>query len=125
MKYIQVIIEEKSTASMPFATSMATFLNALCWSLYGVIEVNDPIVYIPNSIGLFLACIQLSLFVIYGFPPSVAAIEDYTEVKLSDKGDVETTLGNITVPNDTNFRNAVDTRSPLMRNDPKGAPSYV
>jgi hypothetical protein len=110
---------------MPFATSLATFLNALSWSLYGVIEVNDPIVYIPNSIGLFLACIQLSLFVIYGFPPTVAAIEDYTEIKLSDKGDVETTLDNITVSNDTNFRNGGDMRSPLMRNDPKSIPSYV
>lgn len=62
------VIKEKSTNSLPFLTSVTTFLNALSWALYGMVEANDPIIYIPNLIGLFLACIQLSLFVIYGFP---------------------------------------------------------
>jgi solute carrier family 50 protein (sugar transporter) len=92
---LRIIIEEKSTATLPFMTSITTFLNALSWTLYGIFEAQDPIVYVPNSIGLFLACIQLFLFVIYGFPPKIAAVENYTEIKSKTAQDISTKLAGL------------------------------
>lgn len=38
------VIREKSTASMPFLTSFATWCNALSWSLYGLLVADDVMV---------------------------------------------------------------------------------
>jgi solute carrier family 50 protein (sugar transporter) len=130
---LKIIIEEKSTATLPFMTSITTFLNGLCWTLYGFLEAHDPIVYVPNSIGLFLACIQLSLFVIYGFPPKVAAVEDYTEIKSSGTQDITIKLSSIA---DSNFKDESTASSnesnqfgtvisSLTHNDTKNLPNYV
>ena len=61
------VINEKSTKSMPFYTSLSSWLNGLSWTLYGVIVAKDIMLYIPSSIGFLLATIQLILYVIYGF----------------------------------------------------------
>jgi solute carrier family 50 protein (sugar transporter) len=65
---LQTVINEKSTNALPFAMSFTTFWNALSWSSYGVLIANDPMIYAPNAVGVVLASIQLSLFVIYGLP---------------------------------------------------------
>lgn len=67
LSVIKTVIEKKSTASLPFPTSFATWLNGLSWGLYGLLVVNDPLVYLPNAVGLMLATVQLSLFAKYGF----------------------------------------------------------
>jgi uncharacterized protein with PQ loop repeat len=106
---LRTVIEEKSTNSLPFATSLSTFLNALSWSLYGIIEANDPIVYIPNSIGFFLACIQLSLYVIYGLPTEPVEEAKYSVVYQAKPLEVsDFTL-----------------KTPLVKNDKKAVTSYV
>lgn len=130
---LRIIVNEKSTATLPFMTSITTFLNGLCWTLYGFLESHDPIVYVPNSIGLFLACIQLSLFVIYGFPPKMVAVEDYTEIKSSRTQDITIKLGSIADSNfkdeSTNFSNELNqfgtAISPLTHNDAKNLSNYV
>ena len=40
------VLNEKSTAAMPFMTSLATWGNAFSWSTYGLVVVNDPLVFI-------------------------------------------------------------------------------
>lgn len=85
---LATVIRQKSTNSLPFATSVATFFNALSWSLYGLLEANDAIVYVPNLIGLFLACIQLSLFVVYGMPSEAVEEPKYTVINLTKPTDV-------------------------------------
>ena len=105
---LRTVIVEKSTNSLPFATSITTFLNALSWSLYGVIEVNDPIVYTPNLIGLFLATIQLSLFIIYGFPSELPEETKYTVVYTTKTMEVDSNL-----------------KKSLITNEMKNIPSYV
>jgi solute carrier family 50 (sugar transporter) len=64
---LRTVIRDRSTVAMPFYTSMATWMNALSWSLYGIIIAHDVIIYLPNVIGLVLASVQLSLFAFYGF----------------------------------------------------------
>lgn len=84
---LRTVVREKSTNSLPFLTSATTFLNALSWALYGVIEVDDPIVYIPNIIGLLLASVQLSLFVVYGMPSEIETDNSYDLVDLAKSAD--------------------------------------
>jgi uncharacterized protein with PQ loop repeat len=96
------VIKDKSTHSLPFLTSLATFFNALSWALYGIIEANDPIIYVPNLIGLFLACIQLSLFVIYGIhtdPPEALKYEEITsDTERGNKIGATVNCNNIKMP---------------------------
>lgn len=43
------------------------WISSLCWTLYGYLKLNDPLVYVPNALGLLLASLQMLLFLIYGF----------------------------------------------------------
>jgi solute carrier family 50 protein (sugar transporter) len=70
---LKTVIEQKNTNALPFYTSLATFMNALSWFLYGSIEAKDPMIIVPNFVGLLLASVQMSLFAIYGLPKEQAA----------------------------------------------------
>lgn len=41
---VQKVFQSKSTASLPFMTSLTTWLNALSWLSYGILVANDPMV---------------------------------------------------------------------------------
>lgn len=81
------VIKEKTTKSLSFNFTFATWMNAISWLLYGVLVANDPMIYGPNAFGLFLASIQLLLFAVYGFPNDsrgnykVVAQADEVEIK--------------------------------------------
>jgi len=64
---IKTVLKEKSTASLPFAFTMATIVNCVAWTGYGALVINDPLVYIPNSVGLMAGLVQLGLFARFGF----------------------------------------------------------
>merc|ERR1711871_224847 len=63
------VLMEKSTAALPFMNSFSTWLNALCWVLYGTLIAHDVMIFGPNGLGLALASIQMLMFALYGFPP--------------------------------------------------------
>jgi len=67
---VLTVIKTKNTAALPFLPSLANFFNGLTWAAYGFILAHDPIIYIPNIIGMLSAVFQLSLFIFYGLPPS-------------------------------------------------------
>jgi len=67
---VRTVIAERSTAALPFWTSMSTWCNALSWFLYGSLIARDPMIYGPNGMGLGLASLQLILYGIYGLPPN-------------------------------------------------------
>mmetsp|Transcript_17187 Transcript_17187/g.37540 ORF Transcript_17187/g.37540 Transcript_17187/m.37540 type:complete len:248 (+) Transcript_17187:13-756(+) len=67
---VSTVISERSTASMPFAISCATWVNAMVWLSYGYGVENDLYIYLPNIFGLALTSAQMALFAIYGFPDS-------------------------------------------------------
>lgn len=73
---VATVIKQKNTDSMPFATSVTTFLNSLAWTMYGYLVANDLMLWVPSFIGLILAIFQLILFALYGLPvPTVSTIE--------------------------------------------------
>ena len=63
------VLQEKSTASMPFSTSLFNFCNALSWTLFGYLIDHDALLYVSSGIGLILCSLQLTLFFVYGLPP--------------------------------------------------------
>lgn len=50
--------------------SLVMLATGVCWSLYGLLVIDDMSVYLPNLLGVLLALVQLSLFGVYGFSPS-------------------------------------------------------
>lgn len=55
----------RTTEGMSLYFSIANILCTSCWVAYGVMLMNYFII-IPNSIGAFLAVIQLLLFALFG-----------------------------------------------------------
>jgi solute carrier family 50 protein (sugar transporter) len=49
---LSTVIKEKSTASMPFTTSLMTWCNSCSWSLYGYLIANDYMVSV-STLSLF------------------------------------------------------------------------
>lgn len=48
------VVREKSTTSMSFPISMASFLNSLSWTLYGLLIAHDPMVRSIHNLRCFL-----------------------------------------------------------------------
>jgi solute carrier family 50 protein (sugar transporter) len=80
-------------ASSLFAPMISINLaNALLWVFYGAIGVNNPLIWVPNIIGVILATFQLSLvFVFKKKPKSTTAVADK---KVYDNADIHTTADN-------------------------------
>jgi uncharacterized protein with PQ loop repeat len=55
------VISTKNAESLYAPMIIVNFINALLWSLYGLVGINQPAVWVPNMIGLFLAVFQLGL----------------------------------------------------------------
>lgn len=64
---MKTVIDQKSTASLPFAMTCATFLNCSLWVSYGVM-IDDPYIWFCNGLGLMSSFVQFGLFAKYGFP---------------------------------------------------------
>jgi len=90
LSVVQTVIRDRSTAALPFSTSLVMFATGLCWSLYGLLVIDDISVYLPNLLGTLLACVQLSLFAVYGFPDTLSSkprgdtVLPYSVLKLDD-----------------------------------------
>ena len=70
------VFQEKSTASMPFGTSLFNFFNGLSWTLYGYLIDHDALLYISSGLGVILCSLQLTLFFVYGLPPEEDQLVD-------------------------------------------------
>mmetsp|Transcript_2138 Transcript_2138/g.2960 ORF Transcript_2138/g.2960 Transcript_2138/m.2960 type:complete len:269 (-) Transcript_2138:23-829(-) len=65
------VLASKSAESIPFPQSAATTINCLLWSTVGIFDLGDPFIAIPNSIGLLLGLLQLSLKFAYDYKGNV------------------------------------------------------
>uniref|UniRef100_A0A7E4V2F6 Sugar transporter SWEET1 n=1 Tax=Panagrellus redivivus TaxID=6233 RepID=A0A7E4V2F6_PANRE len=61
---VKVVLRKKCCDSLPLPLCTANLLVSSQWAVYGVL-VNDIYIIIPNSAGVFLAAMQLSLFLIF------------------------------------------------------------
>jgi solute carrier family 50 (sugar transporter) len=60
------VLRDRSTASMPFATSALTTLNVLVWLVYGLVVADDIMIYGPNVAGLLICGLQMALYLRFG-----------------------------------------------------------
>uniref|UniRef100_A0A7S0CEY2 Sugar transporter SWEET1 n=1 Tax=Proboscia inermis TaxID=420281 RepID=A0A7S0CEY2_9STRA len=67
------VIQTKSAKSIPLPFTLVSILNCTLWSVVGVIEMNDIMVYAPNLLGLLASVAQLALITIYGTSKSSPA----------------------------------------------------
>jgi len=69
LSQMMVVVYSKSTETMSLPLSATSAAATLSWTLYGYLR-GDAFVMVPNGLGLLLALLQLSLFVIYRNPLS-------------------------------------------------------
>lgn len=62
---ILTVLRHRSTKSLPLTLIAAYALCSLEWLLYGIWIEPDPIIVLPNGIGLVLEMVQLGLFLVY------------------------------------------------------------
>jgi len=66
---VKTVFETKSTSSMVFSICFASFWNSLSWVAYGAILAKNPLIIVPNALGLVATIMQLSLFVLFPAKP--------------------------------------------------------
>lgn len=58
---LRVVITTKSARSIPLPFTIASTINCLLWTVFGIWQVEDPNIYIPNALGLGFSLAQLGL----------------------------------------------------------------
>jgi len=63
---MRAVIQTRSAKSIPLPFTLFSLLNCTLWSIVGIFEMNDIMVYVPNLLGFFACVAQLALIVIFG-----------------------------------------------------------
>lgn len=64
LSVMKLVIQTKSVEYMPFALSLASFLNGLCWTTYAFLPFDINLV-VPNGLGALFGFAQLILYACY------------------------------------------------------------
>jgi uncharacterized protein with PQ loop repeat len=81
---VNTVILEKSTSSLPFWTSLITWVNNFSWVGYGCFVTHDIMLILPNCLGAALASLQMLLFCVYGFDRPKQIPEGFTAEELEN-----------------------------------------
>ena len=73
---MQAILRDCSASSLPLGFTFATVLNCVLWAAYGMLVIDDALVWGPNVAGLLASATQLSLYAKYGENEEGCAIYD-------------------------------------------------
>lgn len=63
---MKTVIQQKSAASIPLPMTLASIACCFSWAVTGLKKFHDPVVYVPNLIGLLFGLMQLTLKLVYG-----------------------------------------------------------
>lgn len=63
---LKQVIATKSAESIPLPFTLACVVNCFCWSIFGLFQMKDVMIYLPNLLGLFFGLAQLSLIIFFG-----------------------------------------------------------
>jgi solute carrier family 50 protein (sugar transporter) len=89
---ILIVMKSRNSASIHVWTMFTNTANALFWFAYGL-AVLDPIIYVPNGIGLALGAVQIILFLSFPRIPNLPKIanesrqEEPITIEQEDKSD--------------------------------------
>lgn len=84
---IKTVISTKSTATIPLHFTIASAINCSLWSVVGLFNMKDANVYIPSTLGLCCALVQLFLKGVYDDKKGVAGgkgVDDGLDAEMTD-----------------------------------------
>jgi len=58
---IRVVLETKSSKSIPLPFTVAMTINCFLWTVFGLWQAHDANIYIPNGLGLVFSLTQVGL----------------------------------------------------------------
>lgn len=64
---LKVVLQTKSAKAIPLPFTVASLVNCFTWTVYGIVIVSDPNIYLTNALGLTFAVTQLALKVLYDY----------------------------------------------------------
>lgn len=63
---LKTVLQTKSAKSIPLPFTLATVLNCFLWSVFGLLDMRDVNIYLPNLLGLAFGFAQVALKFLYG-----------------------------------------------------------
>lgn len=85
---LRVVIETKSARSIPLPFTIACTINCLLWTVFGMWQVDDANIYIPNALGLGFSLAQLGLKLYY----DENVLKEFRQDAMGDKAQDELPL---------------------------------
>ncbi|KAG6949275.1 hypothetical protein JG688_00014690 [Phytophthora aleatoria] len=81
LQTMKLVISTKSSASLPITMCVVNLFNGMLWCMYAILS-NDMFVLTPNSLGVVMCIVQVSLAVIYRpTKQGIAVVKVVAEVK--------------------------------------------
>ena len=62
---LKTVVETKSAKSIPLPFTIAAVINCFLWSVVGMLDMHDFVIYGPNFLGLIFGLIQVALKLVY------------------------------------------------------------
>lgn len=72
---LKTVLQQKSAKSIPLPFTITTLVNCSLWAAFGLLDIHDVNVYVPNILGLACGVAQLFLKLWYGDGGVVASGE--------------------------------------------------
>jgi solute carrier family 50 protein (sugar transporter) len=66
---LKEVVATKSAKSIPLPFCLVACVNTLMWSVVGLFEMKDFMIYAPNLLGLAFSLLQVALKLVYGNGP--------------------------------------------------------
>ena len=81
---IRVVLETKSSRSIPLPFTVAMTINCFLWTVFGLWQTHDANVYIPNGLGLCFQLAQVGLKLYFVDDGSMAVVNKKLEFSNRD-----------------------------------------
>jgi len=85
---VLTVLRQRSAATVHLPLTVAVILNGVLWTAYGV-AINDIFIWVPQSAGLLLGCIQLCLKLAFCSSAAATAQRGTAEPSATTVPDVE------------------------------------
>ena len=82
---IMSVVQHRNSSSIHRRTMMTSIANCSLWSVYGLLAVGDPFIYVPNFMGLMLGIVQGLLCLCFPMAASAAAVAVAVEVGVEEQ----------------------------------------
>jgi len=66
LSVIKGVIRKRSARSIPLPFTIACFINCCFWSIVGLLDMKDFVIYFPNVLGVLFSIVQIWLKFLYG-----------------------------------------------------------